>query len=121
MQVGKAATYILNVFGKQTDFFDDHAKDLSRIEIYEKLVVIGGKSNYDVSSLSGLLNLNEVTGNDGLGVVTQHLKWAVKYHRMRGVHVTTTVFINGIEAPDISSGWSNNEWLEKLRPMITGL
>ena len=38
---------------------------------------------------------------------------------MRGVHVTPTVFINGIEAPDISSELSNNEWLEKLRPMIT--
>ena len=119
LDVEKAATYIFNVFDKQTDFFDDHAKDLSRIQIYEKLVAIGGKSNYDVSSLSELLSLNDVTGNDGLGVVTQHLKWAVKYHRMRGVHVTPTVFINGIEAPDISSGSSKNEWLEKLRPMIT--
>ena len=121
LDVEKAATYIFNVFDKQTDFFDDHAKDLSRIQIYEKLVAIGGKSNYDVSSLSGLLSLNDVTGNDGLGVVTQHLKWAVKYHRMRSVHVTPTVFINGIEAPDISSGWSDNEWLGKLRPMITEL
>ncbi|GIS88929.1 MAG: hypothetical protein CM1200mP18_16390 [Gammaproteobacteria bacterium] len=109
---GKSCYLHLNVFDKQTDFFDDHAKDLSRIQIYEKLVAIGGKSNYDVSSLSGLLSLNDVTGNDGLGVVTQHLKWAVKYHRMRSVHVTPTVFINGIEAPDISSGWSDNEWLE---------
>ena len=119
LDIEKTPTYILNIFAKQTDFFDDHAKDLSRIQIYEKLVAIGGKSNYDVSSLSGLLSLNDVTGNDGLGVVTQHLKWAVKYHRMRSVHVTPTVFINGIEAPDISSGWSDNEWLEKLRPMIT--
>jgi hypothetical protein len=35
------------------------------------------------------------------------------------VHVTPTVFINGIEAPDVSSRWSYKEWLEKLRPMIT--
>ncbi len=106
---------------RKTDFFDDHAKDLSRIQIYEKLVVIGGESNYDVSYLSGLLRLNDVKGNNGLGVVTQHLKWPVKYHRMRGVHVTPTVFINGIESPDISSGWSYNEWLEKICPMITEL
>ena len=119
LDVGKAAIYIFNVFDKQTEFFDDHTKNLSRIQIYEKLVAIGGKSNYDVSSLSELLSLNDVTGNDGLGVVTQHLKWAVKYHRMRSVHVTPTVFINGIEAPDISSGWRDNEWLEKLRPMMT--
>ena len=29
--------------------------------------------------------------------VTQHLKWAVKFHRVRGVHVTPTVFVNGLE------------------------
>ena len=119
LDVEKTATYILNIFDKQTDFFDDRAKNLSRIQIYEKLAVIGGESGYDISSLSALLSLKGVKGNDGLGNVTQYLKWAVKYHRMRGVHVTPTVFINGIEAPDVSSGWSYKEWLEKLRPMIT--
>ena len=104
---------------KQTDFFDDRAKNLSRVQIYEKLAAIGGESGYDISSLSALLSLKDVKGNDGLGNVTQHLKWAVKYHRMRGVHVTPTVFINGIEVPDVSSEWSYKEWLEKLRPMIT--
>ena len=29
--------------------------------------------------------------------VTQHLKWATKFHRQRGVHVTPTVFVNGLE------------------------
>lgn len=119
LDVEKTATYILNIFDKQTDFFDDRAKNLSRIQIYEKLAVIGGESGYDISSLSALLSLKGVKGNDGLGNVTQYLKWAVKYHRMRGVHVTPTVFINGIEVPDVSSEWSYKEWLEKLRPMIT--
>ena len=119
LDVEKTPTYISNIFDKQTDFFDDQAKNLSRIQIYEKLAVIGGESGYDVSSFSALLSLEGVTGNEGLGNVTQYLKWAVKYHRARGVHVTPTVFINGIEAPDISSGWSDTEWLEKLQPMIT--
>ncbi len=119
LDVEKTATYILNIFNEQTNFFDDRAKNLSRIQIYEKLVVIGGETGYDIPSLSALLSLKGVKGNDGLGDVTQCLKWAVKYHRMRGVHVTPTVFINGIEAPDVSSGWSYKEWLEKLRPVIT--
>ena len=119
LDVEKTPTYILNIFAKQTDFFDDQAKNLSRVQIYEKLAAIGGESGYDISSLSALLSLEDVKGNEGLGNVTQYLKWAVKYHRVRGVHVTPTVFINGIEAPDVSSGWCDTEWLEKLQPMIT--
>ena len=119
LDVEKTPTYILNIFAKQTDFFDDQAKNLSRVQIYEKLAAIGGESGYDISSLSALLSLENVKGNEGLGNVTQYLKWAVKYHRVRGVHVTPTVFINGIEAPDVSSGWCDTEWLEKLQPMIT--
>ena len=119
LDVEKTPTYILNIFAKQTDFFDDQAKNLSRVQIYEKLAAIGGESGYDISSLSALLSLENVKGNEGLGNVTQYLKWAVKYHRVRGVHVTPTVFINGIEAPDVSSGWRDTEWLEKLQPMIT--
>ena len=92
---------------------------MSRVQIYDQLAAIGGESGYDISSLSALLSLEGVTGNEGLGNVTQYLKWAVKYHRIRGVHVTPTVFINGIESPDVSSGWSETEWLEKLQPMIT--
>ena len=121
LDVEKTPTYILNIFAKQTDFFDDQVKNLSRVQIYEKLAAIGKESGYDISSLATLLSLEDVTGNEGLGNVTQHLKWAVKYHRVRGVHVTPTVFINGIEASDVSSGWSDTVWLEKLQPMITGI
>lgn len=114
----KAGTFISNVFAKQADFFDDMSKDLSRVEIYARLAAIGGESGYDTSALSRLLSLEEVQGNQGLGDVTQHLKWAVKYHRVRGVHVTPTVFVNGTEAPDVSSGWSADEWLNMLAPMM---
>jgi hypothetical protein len=31
------------------------------------------------------------------------------------VHVTPTVFLNGLEAPDISSGWGLGEWNEKIQ------
>ena len=62
--------------------------------------------------------MERVEGNAGLEQVTQQLKWAVKYHRVRGVHVTPTVFINGIEADDISSSWDSAQWLNKLEPMF---
>lgn len=59
----------------------------------------------------------------GLGFISynkikQEIKWSVKYHRARSVHVTPTVFLNGLEAPDISSGWTNAEWKEKIKGIL---
>jgi len=115
---GKVAAYIHGIFARQTDFFDDTTKDLSRVQIYAKLAAIGGDCGYDAAALSNLLSLDGVQSNGGLGAVTQHLKWAVKFHRTRGVHVTPTVFINGTEAGDVSSGWDVEAWMDKLTPML---
>lgn len=38
----------------------------------------------------------------------------VKYQRKRGVHVTPTVFFNGIEQTQISSSWTPDDWVEFL-------
>ena len=45
---------------------------------------------------------------------TQALKWATKLHRVRGVHVTPTVHVNGLEAGIVSSGWTGEQWLKFL-------
>ena len=45
------------------------------------------------------------------------IKWAVKYHRCRGVHVTPTVHVNGLEAGIVSSGWSGEQWRAFIEPM----
>lgn len=112
------AGYISRIYERQTEFFDDKIKDQSRTQLYGKLAEIGTDSGYDAKALANLLSLDQVQGNAGLGDVTQHLKWAVKYHRARGVHTTPTVFINGLEAGDVSSGWGVDEWIEKLGKMF---
>ncbi len=114
----RAAAYIFNLFAHQTDFFDDTTKDLSRTQMYAILAGLGADCGYQTSNLLSLLNLNAVTANAGLGPVTQQLKWAVKYHRTRAVHTTPTVFINGLEASDVSSGWTVDAWLNRLLPLI---
>ena len=52
-------------------------------------------------------------GNSG-NKTTVQMKFVIKYHRVRSVHVTPTVFLNGVESPDISSGWTVAQWHEKL-------
>ena len=85
--------------------FDDKTKDQNRTQIYKILAAIGTECGYDTTALGDLLSLKNIKGNGGLGDVTQHLKWTAKYHRTRGVHTTPTVFINGIEADDVSPRW----------------
>lgn len=43
----------------------------------------------------------------------------VKFARKRGVHVTPTVFFNGIEQGQISSGWTAKEWKDFLGEALT--
>ena len=114
----KIVDYLQSLYYQQDNFFDEKTKDLSRVELYARLANIGVQCGYEPGTISSKLNLEGVKGNSGLIGITQHLKWAVKYHRMRGVHVTPTVFINGLEAVDISSDWSLRDWRKKLEPML---
>lgn len=53
-----------------------------------------------------------IKGEDNAGSsVTQLVKWCVNAHRVRGVHVTPTVFLNSTQAPQVGSGWAKDEWL----------
>ena len=56
-------------------------------------------------------------GNSG-NKTTGQMKFAIKYHRVRSVHVTSTVFLNGVESPDISSGWTAEQWHEKIAALL---
>lgn len=118
VDAGRAPAYIAALFARQDAFFDDATKDLTRVQIYAKLAALGAEAGYDPAALADRLDLSDARGNSGLGDVTQHLKWFVRYHRARGVHVTPTVFINGIEAPDVSSGWAAEDWLAALEPLL---
>ena len=48
---------------------------------------------------------------------TTALKWAVQYHRKRGIHTTPTVLVNGVENGLCSSGWTADQWDKFLEPL----
>jgi len=95
----------------QSDFFDDKTADKSRKEIYLHLMDGFGLEGGEKVQMDTFLAIGE--GNSG-NQATQLVKWAVKYHRVRSVHVTPTVFVNGLEKGDISSGWTVEQWKEML-------
>ena len=42
------------------------------------------------------------------------IKWQARYARQNGIHVTPTFMVDGLVAPDIGSGDSVDQWLDKL-------
>lgn len=95
-------------------FKDDTTWDLSRAQIYEELLVIASANGVDRATVEPLLARSPEGGNSG-NQMTQVIKWVVKYHRCRAVHVTPTVHVNGLEAGVVSSGWTTEQWVEFLK------
>ena len=100
-------------------FKDDDTIDKSRKQIYAELLDLLATGDdtlkaVDVAAVTKLLTL-QGEGNAGTPM-TQHIKWACKYHRSRGVHVTPTVHVNGLEAGIVSSGWTGEQWLKFIEP-----
>lgn len=58
----------------------------------------------------------EVLGKDNKVGSLRWVKNEIKFHRSRSVHVTPTVFLNGIEATQVSSSWTLEQWSEFLDP-----
>lgn len=111
--------FLVQLFARQTEFFDVNVWNSSRQDIHAKLCEIA-KSAAGVD-IAPLLAINEADKAKGMlnpgSYVTPDLKLACRYHRVRGVHVTPTVFVNGIEATAVSSGWSAEQWAAFLAPL----
>lgn len=93
-------------------FNDEDTWKKNRLEIYDDLLTLV-PDGVDASAVKALLLPTGEGGNEG-NAMTQDVKWATKYHRTRGVHITPTVFVNGLEAGIVSSGWSAEEWVKFL-------
>jgi len=93
-------------------FSDEYTWSKTRLEIYDDLLKLL-PSGADAAAVKALLLPKGTGGNEG-NAMTQEIKWATKYHRGRGVHVTPTVFVNGLEAGVVSSGWKKEDWIKFL-------
>lgn len=110
--------FSLAVMEKRNVLFEDHQTcHLTRRDLHKVLLEVGKESGVlsddDCAKIECVLK--EVEQKDGFNEVIKLMKFQAKYHRIRGVHVTPTVFINDVEAPDISSGWTKDQWIEKLQ------
>lgn len=112
--------FIVLLHERQTDFFDVNAWSLTRADIHAKLAALAlDAAGVDILPLLAINEAEKAKGmlNPGSGV-TADLKLACRFHRVRGVHATPTVFVNGIEATAVSSGWTHEQWAAFLAPLV---
>lgn len=109
--------FVSAVFSHQDQFLDSACFEKSRSDIYEDLANIAAGIGVNKAAVLEQLALKG-EGNGG-NAVTQQMKFAAKFHRNRGMHVTPTVLANGLEASHISSGWTIEEWTDFLQPWTT--
>lgn len=113
------------LFAHQSEYFDASVVDEGRNQTYRRLARLVGESvvgkddeeegRVVEEKVMGLLRVPEKVEeeNGGLNVgngVTEDLKRMVKAARVVGVHVTPTVFFDGVEEKGISSSFTEEQW-----------
>lgn len=107
---------ITALFKRQRELFDEHVEDKSQVEIYEKILSILNEET-QIQLDMNLFRTKRTESNAGNAMVPD-LKYHIKYARKHGVHVSPTVFVDGLEEPQISSQWTVDQWnayLNKLQ------
>lgn len=107
---------ITAIFKRQRELFDEHMEDKSQIEMYEKVLSILNEET-QIQLDRNLFRINQTESNAG-NAMTADLKYHIKYARKHGVHMSPTVFVDGLEEPAIDSKWTVEQWtayLDKLQ------
>ncbi|KAL4798135.1 hypothetical protein BDV19DRAFT_27031 [Aspergillus venezuelensis] len=106
------------LFEQQQGFFDESVVNETRNQTYERLADIGESVGVNKSDILQLLKIADKTnGQERMNIgnrVTNDIKLMVKADRLIGVHVSPTVYFNGIEVPGISSSFTAAQWEQWL-------
>jgi hypothetical protein len=126
------------MFEESPNYYDKNVYGISRPDFYNKIAALAStvicseekeKNEKEVKEelLRWLIPPMQPGGNypeealklgskpdDDENALFPHTLKTVKFHRKRGVHVTPTVFCNGIEQTQISSSWDEAQWKEFL-------
>jgi protein-disulfide isomerase len=101
------------LFSSQVDFFDVNVRDEGRNKIHARLSAVlkdfVPKEQYLALVEYDSQKIKEGAMNPGYGV-TQQIKDLTRYARSVGVHVSPTVYLNGVEQTEVSSGWTMEQW-----------
>ncbi|KAK9380653.1 thioredoxin-like protein [Kockiozyma suomiensis] len=110
------------LFAVSPQFYDEAVYDESRPQTYERLADLAAKSvDIDKQAMLELLAVKPAVGeptNAG-NEISNDLKLFIRQARQTSIHVSPTVVVDGIVDNSFSSGWTVEQWLEKLEKIYT--
>ncbi|RKP22319.1 hypothetical protein SYNPS1DRAFT_32101 [Syncephalis pseudoplumigaleata] len=109
-----------SLFEQQASYFDEALVHKTREQVYQQLSEQLSKV-VDKPAASIHAELAVPTGEPkNIGnKVTDDLKWHIKYARQQGVHVSPSVYWDGIVDNSISSGWDLSQWKAYIEKRLT--
>lgn len=107
------------LFEHQKEYFDVNVVNETRNATYKRLARLASDTVYvSEEGMTKLLTIPEKPGKNGElnagNGVTGDVRTITKMARRVGAHVSPTVFLDGVEAQEISSSWTKEQWLEWL-------
>ncbi|GAA5922673.1 uncharacterized protein JCM15063_003385 [Sporobolomyces koalae] len=109
--------FFFELMDKQEEYFDEPTANESPAATRGRLADLAVATIPELDRSALLKNISTGQGNSG-SAATDLLKLQVKYHRFRAVHVTPTVFLDGLPEPSISSSFSKSDWEKFLQDKI---
>ena len=111
------------LFAAQKDYFDVSVVSETRNATYRRLARLAAESAAaDEDEVYRLLEIPTAAAADGSlnsgNAVTNDLKVVIKIARLVGVHVSPTVIFDGVVANEISSSWTEEQWVEWLNKNV---
>lgn len=111
------------LFADQSAYFDVGVVNELRNDTYRRLARLAASSaGVAEDDVFRLLEVSDKPAADGgLNIgnkVTNDLKVVVKMARLVGVHVSPTVIFDGVVANEISSSWTEDQWMEWLNKNV---
>lgn len=108
------------LFEAQAQFFDESVAREPRNDTYRRLAALAAESaGVSANDAYDLLKVGEkeigAAGSNGGNQITNDLKTSIKIARLVSVHVSPTVIFDGVVAPEFSSSWGEQQWIEWLR------
>ncbi|BGP36312.1 hypothetical protein JCM10450v2_000208 [Rhodotorula kratochvilovae] len=107
--------YFYTLIDGQEAFYDEPCAAETPNQTRERLADFAASTGIDRDAFLKAVGVGK--GNGGTSV-TADLKLQIKYHRTRGVHVTPTVYLDGLAEPSISSSFSGDDWKKFVNEKI---
>eukprot|EP01122_Echinamoeba_exundans_P008953 TRINITY_DN3057_c0_g1_i1.p1 TRINITY_DN3057_c0_g1~~TRINITY_DN3057_c0_g1_i1.p1 ORF type:complete len:103 (-),score=24.99 TRINITY_DN3057_c0_g1_i1:102-410(-) len=97
------------IYANFDNFVDAAVESKSKNDIAKDLAVLAESIGLDKEKF-----LSAMFSDD----VTQWLKYHTRHGRQLSVHVTPTVYVNGINLADHSSSWTLDDWAKHMDPLL---